>query len=145
MIAAHVDNVLIPSEREEVEHHVASCEDCQKVYKQEKGFRAFMATKPLLQKVPPALEQNLRIALVKAEKGSWWSWLQQTFTFPRLAVGLATAGLLAFFFLPRWFEQQRNGDFLQRLAQNYMATTSPDFSLAFHTRDLRRLKITTTS
>jgi len=140
IVAAHVDDVLTPSEQEEVERHLAGCVPCLRVYAREKDFCAFMATKPLLQKVPPALGQNLRRALAEAEKTSWWSWLQETFTFPRLVVGLAAAGLLAFFFLPRWFEEQKNQDVLQRLTQNYMAATSPGFSLAFRTDDLKVLE-----
>jgi anti-sigma factor RsiW len=144
IVAAHVDNVLTPTEREEAERHVASCPACRQVYEQEKDFRAFMAAKPLLQKVPPALEQNLRSALAQAERTSrrtsWWSWLQETFTFPRLAVGLATAGLLALFLLPHWFAEQRSGDFLQRLTQDYTAAITPGFSLAFPTDDLQALE-----
>lgn len=135
IVAAHVDDVLTPPEREEVGRHVAVCAPCRRVYEREKDFRAFMATKPLLQKVPPALEQNLRRALAKAEREPWWSRLQEFFTFPRLAVGLAAAGLLALLFFPRWFEEKRSRDFLERITQDYMAATSPGFSLAFRTDD----------
>jgi hypothetical protein len=153
IVAAHVDDVLTPAEREEVEPHVAGCPACQRLYAQEKAFHTFMATKPLLQKVPPALEQNLHIALAKAERvsrrasrrvsgrASWWSWLQENFTFPRLAaVGLATVGLVAFLLIPHWFAGQSSGDFLQKLTQDYMTVTSSDFSLAFRTNDLQALE-----
>jgi anti-sigma factor RsiW len=141
IVAAHVDNVLTPLEREEAEHHVASCAACRKMYEQERTFRAFVATKPLLQKVPPALEQKLRSALIEAESESRWSRLQEIFTFPRLAMGLAAAGLLALLFLPRLFEERGNEDFLQRAAQDYVTITSPGFSLAFHTDDPQALEV----
>jgi len=158
IVAAHIDDVdevddaLTPVEREDVERHVAGCPACQRLYEQEKAFRAFMATKSLLQKVPPALEQNLHIALAKAERASrrasrrasqrasWRSWLQENFTFPWLAVGLATAGLVALLLVPQWFAEQSSRDFLQKLTQDYMTVTSSDFSLAFRTNDLQALE-----
>lgn len=135
IVAAHVDDVLTPPERAEVGRHVASCAPCRKMYEQERDFRAFMTTKPLLQRVPPALEQNLRSTLAKAERESWWSRLQEIFTFPRLAMGLAAAGLLALLFAPHWFEEKRSRDFLEKITQDYFAAVNPGFSLAFRTDD----------
>ncbi len=135
IIAAHVDRALSSGEQEEAERHLAGCRVCLRLYKEQKALCAYMATHPLLRGVPAALEQRVRLALAEEDqRRSWWGRWREVFTLPRLALGLAAAGLVVLFF---WTSFQRGSgeDLLQRTAQDFARATRPDFTLDFRTED----------
>ncbi len=118
LVAAHVDGVLSPDERQDVEEHLGSCQECQLLFSQQQEFQnAFQAKaleKSFIVPVPAAVEQRLQAALAEemsaADQGSpsLWQhikdWFQTTSFFPRFAFGLAAAGLFLALLLPRWLQ-----------------------------------------
>src|SRR5262245_63272874 len=105
LVAAHVDGVLGPAERQEVEQHLTSCASCQRLFAEESRFRAAFAARRFIVPLPVEVEQRLRLALA-AESAPIPSWRESLYDMlwqQRLAFGLAVAAFMLVLFLSRLF------------------------------------------
>ncbi len=141
LVAAHVDGVLSPLERQDAEAHVAACERCRHLLTEEQCFRAAFAARRLTVPVPAAVERRLQSALLmeSTARRSWWAhlraWLSTAPLRPRVAMGLAAAGLLLALLLPRLFSPQRGPDLLPQAVDYYQTVTAGRIVLAYATDD----------
>ena len=147
LIAAHVDGVLTPAERQEAEAHLGTCEQCRRLFAEEQRFRVAFAARRLVVPVPAEVEQRLHLALV-AERGPQrplWQrvgdWLGASRWFPRVAVGLAVAGLFIALLLPRLFRSAPVPDLLPQAVDYYQAAIEGRIALAYTTDDPHTLEV----
>ncbi len=141
LVAVHVDGVLTPAERQEAEAHLGACEQCRRLFTEEKHFHTAFAARRLIVPVPAELEQRLRLALV-AERVSQrpllqrvGEWIGAARLFPRVAVGLAMAGLLIALLLPRLFPPAPVPDLLPQAVDYYQAAIEGRIALEYATDD----------
>ncbi len=146
LVAAHVDGVLTSAERQEVEDHLGSCEQCQWLFAEERRFHAAFAARRLIVSVPAEVEQRLRLMLVaeQASQPALWrrmgEWLRTLGVFPRFVVGLAAVGLLITLLLPRLFSPAPVPDLLPQAMDYYQAAIEDQITLDYATDDPRALE-----
>lgn len=141
-VAAQVDGGLTPEERQEVEQHLATCPNCRRLFAQESRFRATFAARRLVVPVPVVVEQRLRAALA-AEHMPTLSWRGRPSGFllqPRLAFGLAVAGLLTILVLPRLISRNPDPVWFLQIVDSYQAATEGRVSLTYSIRDPQELE-----
>jgi anti-sigma factor RsiW len=146
LVAAHVDGVLTPAERQEAEDHLSACEQCQRLFAAEKRFHAAFAARRLIVPVPAEVEQRLHRALVTeriSQRPVWQrvgDWLGPSRLFPRIAIGLAAAGLLIALLLSRLFSPAPVPDLLPQAVDYYQAAIEGRIALAYATADSQALE-----
>ncbi|HEV8714330.1 MAG TPA: zf-HC2 domain-containing protein [Candidatus Binatia bacterium] len=142
LVAAHVDGVLSPAERQEVEQHLASCASCQQLFTEASHFHAAFAARRLIVSVPVEVEQRLRMALVAESTPipSWWERLFALFWQPRLAFGLAAAVLLIALLWPRLFSSAPEPAWFTQALDSYHAATEGRLSFTYHTDNPQELE-----
>jgi anti-sigma factor RsiW len=135
LVAAHVDNVLSTTERQEVEQHLALCQQCRRLFAEESRFRAAFTARRLIVPVPPHVEQHLR-AVLAAENAapSVWERLVPFFTLPRVAVGFA-AGLIMALLLPRLISSPSQPVWLTEAVHYYQDVTAGRIPLSYRSAD----------
>ncbi|HEV8716553.1 MAG TPA: zf-HC2 domain-containing protein [Candidatus Binatia bacterium] len=146
LVAAHVDGMLTPAERQEVEDHLGACEQCQRLFAEERRFHSAFAARRLIVPVPAEVEQRLHRALV-AERGPQrpvWQRVRGRFGASRLssriAVGLAAAGLLLVLLLPWLFPPASVPDLLPQAIDYYQAAIEGRLALEYATDDPHALE-----
>jgi anti-sigma factor RsiW len=146
LVAAHVDGVLTPAERQEVEYHLGSCERCRCLFAEEKRFHAAFAARRFTVPVPAEVEQRLRVALAaegESPRPSWrrlGEWLGASPLLPRFALGLAAAGLLIALLLPRLFPSAPASDMLTQAVNYYQAVIEGRIALEYSADDPQGLE-----
>ena len=146
LVAAHVDNALTPSEAEEAQAHVRSCEQCQRLFADERQFRVAFATRRLIVPMGAAGVQRLHQALrgTTVPQPTMWerlrTWWEATSLIFRFASGVAVAGiLLALFFPLTQRDTQPPAAFTQAL-RYYHEVTRNTPTVTYHTDDPRQLQ-----
>ncbi|MBI3249152.1 MAG: hypothetical protein HYZ50_21825 [Deltaproteobacteria bacterium] len=147
LVAAHVDGILTPQELQEVELHCSSCRQCHQLFVQQSGFHTAMAAHRFIVTTPAETEQRLLQALAKEQaveptrqtESSWSTWLSQTFTWPRLTLGLATASLLAILFLPQFFVSSPAPGLFLQAAHSYRTLVDRQQTLKHQISEPREL------
>jgi anti-sigma factor RsiW len=143
-VAAHIDGVLSPAERQEVESHLTSCVSCQRLFKEESRFHAAFTARRFVVSVPAEVEQRLRVALAAESTPipSWRSRLSVLLWQPRLAFGLAAAALLIALLLPRLFSSPSDSEpaWFPQVLDSYQAATEGRLSFTYRTEDPRELE-----
>ncbi len=146
LVAAHIDGVLTPAERQEAEAHLGTCEQCRRLFAEEQRFHAAFAARRLIMPVPAEVEQRLRLALVaeRVSQRPLWQrvgeWIGASRLFPRVAVGLAVAGLLIALLLPRLFRSAPVPDLLPQAVDYYQAAIEGRIALEYATDDPHALE-----
>jgi anti-sigma factor RsiW len=142
LVAAHVDGVLSPAERQEVEQHLTSCASCQYLFEEESRFHAVFAAHRFIVSVPAEVEQRLRGALVaeSTPMPSWRERLSALLWQPRLAFGLAAAALMIALLWPRWFSSAPEPAWFTQILDSYHAATEGRLSFTYHTTDPQELE-----
>jgi len=142
LAAAHVDGVLNPREQQEVELHLATCPTCQRLFTEESRFHAAFTTRRLVVAVPDSVEQRLRAVLVAESTPtlSWWKHLTAFLRPPRLALGLAAAGLFIVLALPYLFSREQEPLWFAQAIDSYQAVTGGRLGLTYHTHDPQELE-----
>lgn len=146
LVAAHIDGVLTSTERQEVEDHLGTCEQCQQLFIEEQRFHAAFTARRLIVPVPAEVEQRLRLALVaeRVSQRPLWQrvgeWIGASRLFPRVALGLVAAGLLLALLLPRLFSPDQVPDLLPRAVDYYRAAIEGRIALAYVTDDPQALE-----
>lgn len=147
LVAAHVDGVLTPAERQGAEDHLGVCAQCQQLFAEERRFHAAFAARRLVVPVPAEVEQQLHRALVaeRVSQRPLWrrvgEWIGAARLFPRIAMGLAAAGLLIALLLPRLFSPTPVPDLLPRAVDYYQAVIEGRIALEYATDDPRTLEV----
>lgn len=142
LVAAHVDGLLSPAERKEVEQHLTSCASCQRLFEEGSRFHAAFATHRLIVSVPAEVEQRLRVALAAENVPilSWWKRLSVFLPQPRLAIGLAVVGLLIVLLIARLFFFALEPTWVTQAVNAYQEAMEGRLSLAYQTSDPEELK-----
>jgi anti-sigma factor RsiW len=147
LVAAHVDGVLSPAERQEAEAHLGTCAQCRRLFAEEQRFHAALAARRLLVPVPAEVEQRLHRALGAArgpQRPVWprvRDWFGASRWSARVAVGLAAAGLLLALLLPRLFLPASGPDLLPQAMDYYQAATEGRLALEYATEDPHTLEV----
>jgi anti-sigma factor RsiW len=142
LVAAHVDDVLVPAERQEVEQHLGTCERCQRLFAAETRFHAAFVARQFVVPVPVEVERRLRIALA-AEQASQPSLRERVVVFlswPRLTLGMAAAGLLIALLIPRFFSSASEPAWFTQATNYYRAATEGRIPFAYRTDDPQELE-----
>jgi len=146
LVAAHVDGILTPTERQEVEGHLGLCTQCQRLFAEERHFHTAFAARRLIMSVPVEVEQRLRLAL-GAERVSprlLWQrvgeWIGASRVFPRIGLGLVAAGLLLVLLLPRLFSPDQVPNLLPQAMDYYQAALEGQIALEYTTDDPHTLE-----
>jgi anti-sigma factor RsiW len=143
-VAAHIDGVLSPAERQEVESHLTSCAPCQRLFEEESRFHAAFTARRFIIAVPAEVEQRLRTALAAESLPipSWRDRLSALLEQPRLAFGLAAATLLIALLLPRLFSSSSSSEptWFPQVLDSYQAATEGRLSFTYHTEDPQELE-----
>lgn len=148
LVAAHIDGVLTPRECQEAEQHVGSCLSCQHLFRQAARFRAAWVLRRPLVSVPLEVEQRLRLALsaTGVSCSPVWQrlgdWFRAGPLLPRVALGVATAGMLAALLLPRLSSTMPKSTLLARAAAYSQAAKEGKLAVAYLTADPQGLETT---
>jgi anti-sigma factor RsiW len=146
LVAAHVDGVLTPAERQEAEAHLGTCELCRQLFAEEQGFHAAFAARHLVVPVPAEVERRLRTALLaenEARRPLWArlrTWLRASLLRPYYVLGLAVAGLLIALVLPRLFPPVPGPALLPQAVDYYQAARTGQVALDYATDDPHALQ-----
>ncbi len=143
LVAAHVDGVLTPAERQEAEAHLGTCEQCRQLFAEEQRFHAAFAARHLIVPVPAEVERQLRTALLaedETQRPLWArlrAWLRASVLRPHYVLGLAVAGLLIALLLPRLFPPVPGPALLPQAVDYYQAALRGQVALDYATDELR--------
>jgi anti-sigma factor RsiW len=142
LVAAHVDGALSATEYHEVEQHLASCASCQQLFAEESRFHPAFAARQLIVPVPTDVEQRLRTVLRKesALSFSWRDRLSALFPQPRLAAGVAIAGLVIAVVLSQWFRSAPEPSWVTQAEETFQAATTGQIILAYRLDDPQNLE-----
>jgi len=144
LVAAHVDGVLGPAERQEVEQHLTSCASCQRLFAEESRFHAAFAARRLIVSLPVEVEQRLRLALAAEStpipSRPWRERLLALLWQPRWAFGLAATALMIVLLLPRLFPAAPEPAWFTQALDSYHAATEGRWSFTYHTADPQELE-----
>lgn len=146
LVAAHVDGALTAAESAEVTAHLSACASCRHLFEEETRFHAAFAARRFIVPVPADVERRLRNAL-SAEREArqpFWArltvWPGATPMRPRLALGLAVAGLLMAILLPRIFRSAPAPNLFARAMHYYQAVTEGALPVEYVTEDPQGLQ-----
>jgi anti-sigma factor RsiW len=142
LVAAHVDGILSATEYHEVEQHLASCTSCQQLFAKESRFHTAFAARQLIVPVPTNVERRLHKVLRK-ESVPALSWRDRFSTFfpqPRLAAGLAIAGLVIAVALSQWFRSPPEPSWVTQAKETFQAATTGQITLAYRLDDPQNLE-----
>ena len=143
-VAAHVDGVLSPAERQEVESHLTSCASCQHLFQEESRFHAAFIARRFVISVPAEVEQRLYVALAAESPPipSWWDRLSALLWQPRLVLGLAAAALGIALLLPWLFSSSSSSEpaWFSQVLDSYLAATEGRLSFTYHNEDPQELE-----
>ena len=143
-VAAHVDGVLSPAERQEVESHLTSCALCQRLFQEESRFRAAFTARQFVVAVPAEVEQRLHAALAAESPPipSWRDRLSALLWQLRLAFGLAAAASVIALLLPRLFSSPSDSApaWFSQVLDSYLAATEGRLSFTYHNEDPQELE-----
>jgi anti-sigma factor RsiW len=142
LVAAHVDDVLSPLEKQEAERHLAACPLCQHLFAEESRFHAAFVARRLIVPVPDEVEARLRAALgaTVTSPPSWYNRLSASLSQPRLAFGLAAVVLTIVLLLPRFFSGDRQPAWFHQAVDAYQATTAGYPSFTYQTENPQELE-----
>ncbi len=146
LVAAHVDDALTEAEAVEVRAHLHTCDHCCRLFEEETRFHAAFAARKLLVPVPINVERRLRQSL-EAEgeaRRSFWArlgaWFGAMPLFPRLAVGLAMAGIFIVILLPHVFRSAPAPDVFAHAVHYYQTVTEGVLPIEYTTEDPQGLQ-----
>jgi len=142
LVAAHVDGMLSPLEKREVEQHLTTCPQCQRLFVEESRFHAAFVARRLIVPVPNEVEARLRTALGAAVTPtlSWRTRLFASLSQPRLAFGLVTAGLVIALLLSRLFFRDQEPAWFHQAVDAYQTTTEGHPSFTYQTDNPQELE-----
>lgn len=142
LVAAHVDGVLSSTEYEEVAHHLEACAPCRHLFAEQSRFHTAFAARRLIVPVPAESEQRLRAVL--AAEGtpppSFWARLSAVLSPPRMALGLAAAGLLLALLFPRLFSSTPEPTEFAVAVDYYRAVTNGQIAFDYRMNDPQKME-----
>lgn len=146
LVAAHVDNALTPSEAVEAQAHVRDCDECRRLFEDERQFRVAFAARRLIVPMPAAAEQRLHQALrttivpQPTMRERLHAWLDATPIFFRVASGVAVAGIILVLLLPFVQRPTQPPAAFTRALHYYHAVTTTTPAVAYRTDSPQQLQ-----
>jgi hypothetical protein len=122
-LSAYVDDALLPSQRAEVDEHVATCSRCQQELAELRTLAAGMAALPKLQP-PPRFLAEVRRKIIRGDRPEPMTWHDYLFRPFWLKLPLEAVAVIAVIVLVTRFEEvpppneQRLGPYQMANAQN---------------------------
>jgi anti-sigma factor RsiW len=146
LVAAHVDDALTEAEAVAVQTHLHACDRCRRVFEEERRFRAAFTARKLVIAVPIDAERRLRQSLEAESEASrsFRARLSACFgsvpVIPRLAFGLAAAGLLFVLLLPHLFRSTPTPEVFAQAVHYYQTVTEGALPIEYATEDPQGLQ-----
>lgn len=141
LVAAHVDDALTEAEAMEVQTHLRACDRCRRVFEEEARFHAAFSARKLVVAVPIDIERRLRQSLADESEASRSRWARLSAWFgplpvvPRVAIGLAAAGLFFILLLPQLFRSAPTPEVFAQAVHYYQTMTEGALPIEYATDD----------
>ncbi|MGH7962485.1 MAG: anti-sigma factor family protein [Candidatus Binatia bacterium] len=140
--AAHVNGVLSPPECQEAVHHLDTCASCRHLFAEQSRFHIAFSARRFIVSVPTEVERRLRAALAAEHTptAAFWERLSPFVFLPRLALGLAAAGLLIALLLPHLFSAVSKPAEFALAVDYYQAVTEGQIAFDYRTNNPQEMK-----